>query len=227
MKALEAKVVVLGTQGVGKTSIVVRYVGKIFSKKVSPTIGSSFFTFKMTVDNYRVKLQLWDTAGQERFRSMAPMYYRKANAAFIVYDITSYESFDSVKSWVEELKKNVDAPLVICVLGNKCDLAEQRQVPLDEGVQFAASIGALFFETSALKNEGIEEAFLRLSLALISLSQSAPNCGLLVKDYDSSRRKSADIVTVPPSLKVLQDKIAEEDEEEFEEREPAKNGGCC
>lgn len=101
MKALEAKVVVLGTQGVGKTSIVVRYVGKIFSKKVSPTIGSSFFTFKMTVDNYRVKLQLWDTAGQERFRSMAPMYYRKANAAFIVYDITSYESFDSVKSWVE------------------------------------------------------------------------------------------------------------------------------
>lgn len=74
---------------------------------------------------------------------------------------------------------------------------------------------------------GIEEAFLRLSLALISLSQSAPNCGLLVKDYDSNRRRSADIVTVPPSLKILQDKIAEEDEEGFGERAATKNGACC
>ncbi|PIK47673.1 putative ras-related protein [Apostichopus japonicus] len=185
-------------------------------------------TSRWTVDNYRVKIQLWDTAGQERFRSMAPMYYRKANAAFIVYDITDYSSFDCVKSWVEELKKNVDTPIVMCVLGNKCDLAEQRQVPLEEGVQFAASIGALFFETSALTNDGIQEAFLRLSLAMISLSQSAPNCGLLVTDY-KSRRKSSDIVTIPPMLKILQSKITEEPEDvdDISSTDERKAGGRC
>lgn len=243
MKSLEAKVVVLGTQGVGKTSLVVRYVGKIFSKHVSPTIGASFFTFKMTVDNHRVKLQLWDTAGQERFRAMAPMYYRKANAAFLVYDITSYSTFEHIKEWVEELKRNVDSPVVMCVLGNKCDMKDQRQVPSDEGLHYAASIGALFFETSALTNEGVQEAFLRMALALISLSQTAPNCGLVVKEYDTSRRKSADVTAFPPNLRLaLKDHLSpelrameEEEENPYPEEEEERNGmpkekgksSCC
>ncbi|XP_071788847.1 ras-related protein Rab-22A-like [Asterias amurensis] len=228
MKALEAKVVVLGREGVGKTSIVVRYVGKIFSRNVSPTVGASFFTFKMTVDNHRVKLMLWDTAGQERFRSMAPMYYRKANAAFLVYDITQYSTFENMKTWAEELKKAVDTPIVMCVLGNKCDLKEQRKVAADEALMYAASIGALFFETSALTNEGVQEAFLRLSLALISLSKSAPNCGLVTKDYDS-RRKSVDLVSFPPNLKLLREQIKREEmpEEDEEEEDDNTTGRCC
>ncbi|XP_038058521.1 ras-related protein Rab-22A-like [Patiria miniata] len=223
MKALEAKVVVLGKEGVGKTSLVVRYVGKIFSKNVSPTVGASFFTFKMTVDNHRVKLMVWDTAGQERFRSMAPMYYRKANAAFLVYDITQYSTFENMKTWVDELKTATDTPMVLCVLGNKCDLKDQRKVQSDEALMYAASIGALFFETSALTNEGVQEAFLRLSLALISLSKSAPNCGLITKDYDA-RRKSEDFLSFPPSLLLLREQIKEEEEKEEEEK---KVGRCC
>lgn len=178
MKSIEAKVVVLGSQGVGKTSVVIRYVGGMFSKAVSPTIGASFFTYKMTLDGYRVKLQVWDTAGQERFRSMAPMYYRKANAAMLVYDITSLESFYDIKDWVKELKKNVDTPIVMCLLGNKADLDTARKVPKDEAAEYAASIEALFFETSALKNTGIEDAFLQVSKQLIKMYETYPNCGL-------------------------------------------------
>ncbi|XP_076324553.1 uncharacterized protein LOC143232697 isoform X3 [Tachypleus tridentatus] len=100
MDSLEAKVVVLGSQGVGKTSVVVRYIGKAFSRHLSPTIGASFFTCKLTIQGFHVKLQIWDTAGQERFRSMAPMYYRNANAALLVFDITSYESYLNMKTWV-------------------------------------------------------------------------------------------------------------------------------
>ncbi|KAK9762037.1 hypothetical protein K7432_012601 [Basidiobolus ranarum] len=104
---LEAKVVILGSQGVGKTSLVVRYVQRTFSPNCPSTIGASFMTTKLAVDNCKVRLQIWDTAGQERFRSMAPMYYRGANAAIIVYDITSRKSFDEIETWVQELRKNM------------------------------------------------------------------------------------------------------------------------
>ncbi|XP_062512028.1 uncharacterized protein LOC134187876 [Corticium candelabrum] len=171
MRSLEAKIVVLGSQGVGKTSLVLRYVGKLFPHTVSPTIGASFFTFKMTVENYRVKLQLWDTAGQERFRSMAPMYYRKANAAMLVYDITSSLSFELIQGWVTELKRNVEGRLVLCLVGNKSDLGDQRAVSHEQAQEYAESIDAFFFETSALTNSGVQEAFLQVSLGLIRMNK--------------------------------------------------------
>ncbi|KAJ8311524.1 hypothetical protein KUTeg_010879 [Tegillarca granosa] len=133
---------------VGKTSVVIRYVGGMFSKAVSPTIGASFFTYKLNVNNYRVKLQVWDTAGQERFRAMAPMYYRKANAAMLVYDMTSSDSFYDIKDWVK-LKRNVDTPLVLTLVGNKSDLTDR-----------------------------IDEAFLQVAQQLIQLYETSPNSGL-------------------------------------------------
>ncbi|XP_014780412.1 uncharacterized protein LOC106876397 [Octopus bimaculoides] len=183
-KSLEAKIVLLGSQAVGKTSLIIRYVGGIFSKHVSPTIGASFFTHKLTLDKYRIKLQVWDTAGQERFRSMAPMYYRKANAALLMYDITCKDSYYEIKDWVKELNKNVDTPIVLCLLGNKQDLEHQRRVSSAEAQQYAKSIGAYFFETSALFNTGIDETFLKLAQGLIELSEK-PNSGLKVHSSPS------------------------------------------
>ncbi|KAJ9477244.1 GTP-binding protein YPT52 [Pseudozyma hubeiensis] len=130
---LEAKVVILGSQGVGKTSLVHRYTSGQFSIASTPsTIGASFLTKKLIVESVKVRLQLWDTAGQERFRSMAPMYYRGSHAAVIVYDITSMSSFLDIRTWIEELKKNMTTDLVIHIVGAKLDLAwSQRQVELD------------------------------------------------------------------------------------------------
>ncbi|XP_013785823.1 ras-related protein Rab-31-like isoform X1 [Limulus polyphemus] len=182
MDSLEAKVVVLGSQGVGKTSVVVRYIGKAFSRHLSPTIGASFFTCKLTIQGFHVKLQIWDTAGQERFRSMAPMYYRNANAALLVFDITSYESYLNMKTWVMELRRNVEEAVVMCVLGNKCDLKSNRAVNTTEAQQYAVSIGATYFETSAVSNEGIEEAFAQTALGLIEV----------FKNNESQHNKSND-----------------------------------
>lgn len=130
---LEAKVVILGTQGMGKTSLVHRYTtGQFSASSVPSTIGASFLAKKLVVDGVKVRLQLWDTAGQERFRSMAPMYYRGSNAAVIVYDITSMQSFLDVKSWIEELRRNMSTDPVIHVIGAKLDLAPSaRAVDLD------------------------------------------------------------------------------------------------
>ncbi|UZJ56602.1 hypothetical protein CBS101457_005922 [Exobasidium rhododendri] len=131
---LDLKVVILGAQGVGKTSLVHRYTSGHFSASSVPsTIGASFLTKKLIVDDVKVRLQLWDTAGQERFRSMAPMYYRGSNAAVIVYDITNPSSFQDVKTWIDELRKNVHSDLIIHIVGSKADLAARsRKVDLEE-----------------------------------------------------------------------------------------------
>ncbi|KAH8548802.1 ras-like GTP-binding protein RYL2 [Umbelopsis sp. PMI_123] len=169
---LEAKVVILGSTGVGKTSMVVRYVQKTFSPNGTSTIGASFMTKKLSVDNCKVRLQIWDTAGQERFRAMAPMYYRGAHAAILVYDITSEESFQDMNSWVEELKKNMTEDLVIHVVGNKLDLASKhRAVPLRRTQEYVArTLGSdcHTHEVSAKEDDGaIEELFLQITQTLV------------------------------------------------------------
>ncbi|CAG8589316.1 13474_t:CDS:2 [Ambispora gerdemannii] len=168
---LEAKVVILGSQGVGKTSLVVRYTQKTFSPNASSTIGASFNAKKLVVDNCKVRLQIWDTAGQERFRSMAPMYYRGANAAILVYDITSEQSFLDMNSWIEELRKNMTEDLIIHVVGNKVDLApSQRVIPLKRTQDYVARVlgdNCGVHEVSAKDDKGIEELFLQITRHLV------------------------------------------------------------
>lgn len=128
-EGLEAKVVLLGSQGAGKTSLILRYTTRAFSANSAPaTIGSSLYTRKLVHEGTRVKLQIWDTAGQERFRSMAPIYYRGAHVCVLVYDITNRQSFEDVRSWLEELGRTVPKETVIYVVGAKTDLEGQRVV---------------------------------------------------------------------------------------------------
>ncbi|KIN95701.1 hypothetical protein M404DRAFT_301057 [Pisolithus tinctorius Marx 270] len=129
---IDAKIVVMGNTGVGKTSLLFRYTQNRFDpRNMTSTTGAFFVTKKVYVDGLKVSLQLWDTAGQERFRSMAPMYYRGANAALLLYDITNAASFDDVRGWLEELKKNCSPDLIIYIVGSKADLHRQRQVTSD------------------------------------------------------------------------------------------------
>ncbi|ESK93738.1 ras-like gtp-binding protein ryl2 [Moniliophthora roreri MCA 2997] len=129
---IDSKIVIMGNSGVGKTSLLYRYTQNRFDpKNTTSTSGAFFVTKKIFVDNVKVRLQLWDTAGQERFRSMAPMYYRGANAALVLYDITNPSTFQDVRGWLEELKKNCAQDLIIYVVGSKADLSTHRQVTSD------------------------------------------------------------------------------------------------
>ncbi|RPD67087.1 ras-domain-containing protein [Lentinus tigrinus ALCF2SS1-7] len=131
-QGVDAKIVIMGNTGVGKTSLLHRYTqGKFDPKNTTSTTGAFFVTKKVNVDGTKVRLQLWDTAGQERFRSMAPMYYRGANAALLLYDITNASSFEDVRGWLEELKKNCSPDLIIYIVGAKADLHQYRQVTSD------------------------------------------------------------------------------------------------
>ncbi|KAG8201973.1 hypothetical protein JTE90_027446 [Oedothorax gibbosus] len=167
----EAKVVILGAQSVGKTSFLHRYVGQIFEQHAAPTIGASFFSCRTRVDDHELQLLIWDTAGQERFRSMAPMYYRNANAAILMFDITCYDSYISMKEWVNELRLHLEDPIIMCVVGNKCDMSSFRQVGFQEASNYAISIGALYHESSALNSQGVEGVFLDISQELIQQAE--------------------------------------------------------
>ena len=121
---IQKKVVILGDSGVGKTSILNRYLFDKFDNSSMPTLGGSFKSKLLNVGEGDIKLNLWDTAGQEKFKSLTRMYYQDAEAAIIVYDTTFRESFDSAKNWVQDLKQNSTSPdVIIAIVGNKCDLS--------------------------------------------------------------------------------------------------------
>ncbi|KAJ5152655.1 Ras-like GTP-binding protein RYL2 [Penicillium canariense] len=148
--SLEAKIVVLGAQGVGKTSLVQRYVRNSFDPSTTTsTVGASFVTKRVldTTSDTTVRLQIWDTAGQERFRSISRLYYRGAHACLLCYDITDDNSFQEMAGWLRELRRNISGdgdpdPLVIHVVGTKSDIVAmdpgKRRVPFERTIAYVA-----------------------------------------------------------------------------------------
>ena len=161
--AREAKVVLLGDTGVGKSSLVLRFVNNNFRPYSEATIGASFMSKMIKVDGSLIKFQIWDTAGQEKYHSLAPMYYRNAAAAIIVYDITRKDTFRTLKSWVEELKNRGPQDIAICIAGNKCDLEDERSIPKSKAQEYCAQNGFLFVETSAKDDVNVQQIFIDLS----------------------------------------------------------------
>ena len=118
----------LQSSGVGKSSLVLRFVTNNFKPYSESTIGASFMSKILVVQGKQIKFQIWDTAGQEKYHSLAPMYYRGAAAAIIVYDITRPNTFKTLKNWVEELRNQGPKDIAIAVAGNKADLQNLRVI---------------------------------------------------------------------------------------------------
>ncbi|KAI4125996.1 MAG: hypothetical protein LQ338_003978 [Usnochroma carphineum] len=117
------KLVLLGEAAVGKSSLVLRFVNNDFQENKEPTIGAAFLTQKCNLPHRTIKFEIWDTAGQERFASLAPMYYRNAQSALVVYDITKPTSLVKARHWVAELQRQASPGIVIALVGNKLDLS--------------------------------------------------------------------------------------------------------
>eukprot|EP01035_Chromulina_nebulosa_P027504 gene27504-36187_t len=126
------KLVFLGDQGVGKTSIITRFMYDSFDKNYQATIGIDFLSKTMYLEDRTVRLQLWDTAGQERFRSLIPSYIRDSSVAVVVFDITNRASFLNTSKWIEDVRNERGNDVIIILVGNKTDLSDKRQVSVDE-----------------------------------------------------------------------------------------------
>ncbi|KNC81168.1 Ras-like protein Rab-5C [Sphaeroforma arctica JP610] len=155
------KLVLLGESAVGKSSLVLRFVKGQFQEYQESTIGAAFLTQTLSLDDCTVKFEIWDTAGQERYHSLAPMYYRGAQAAVVVYDVTSAQSFQRAKNWVKELHRQASPDIVIALAGNKCDLS-QRAVDDEVVDAYASENDLLFMETSAKSAKNVNELFLQI-----------------------------------------------------------------
>ncbi|KAK4695950.1 Ras-related protein Rab-5C, partial [Lecanoromycetidae sp. Uapishka_2] len=188
------KLVLLGEAAVGKSSLVLRFVNNDFQENKEPTIGAAFLTQKSHLPHRTIKFEIWDTAGQERFASLAPMYYRNAQSALVVYDLTKPTSLVKAKHWVAELQRQASPGIVIALVGNKLDLtndseggaeanntgegdtegdteaAEEsgnaRKISTKEGRDYAEEEGLLFFETSAKTGVNVQEVFTAIANAI-------------------------------------------------------------
>ena len=164
---MRLKVVLLGEGRVGKTSILQRYIMGEFKDKQQSTLQASFLEKKLVVGSTSINLSVWDTAGQERFHALGPIYYRDADGALLVYDITDAESFTKVKKWVKELRKIVGNDISINIAGNKADLERNRTVDEKEVFEYASSVNATHFYTSAKQNMGLSETFQNLAKNMV------------------------------------------------------------
>ena len=158
-RVFQFKLVLLGDSAVGKSSLVLRFVRGQFFEYQESTIGAAFLTQTVALNDTTVKFEIWDTAGQERYHSLAPMYYRGAAAAIVVYDITNRDTFQRAKQWVKELQRQGNPNIVIALAGNKSDLNSKRKVEPEEAESCAAQFGAAIAQFGAIRRNSLTPAY--------------------------------------------------------------------
>ncbi|KQK76024.1 Ras-related protein Rab-6A [Amazona aestiva] len=183
---------------VGKTSLITRFMYDSFDNTYQATIGIDFLSKTMYLEDRTIRLQLWDTAGQERFRSLIPSYIRDSAAAVVVYDITNVNSFQQTTKWIDDVRTERGSDVIIMLVGNKTDLADKRQVSIEEGERKAKELNVMFIETSAKAGYNVKQLFRRVAAALPGMEST----------QDKSREDMIDIKLEKP------------------QEQPVSEGGC-
>ena len=164
--------IVIGDSSVGKTSLISRFSSNTFHQPAQPTLGVDFVNKIIQINNQSINIQIWDTAGSEKFSSITRNYYKQAIGIFMVFDITSEDSFQKLQHWHQEALKNAGKHVEFVVIGNKSDLSSQRQVSLHSAIEFCQKINALYIETSAKENYNVREAFEKMTRAVFEKIES-------------------------------------------------------
>ncbi|MBZ3873204.1 Ras-related protein Rab-6A [Sciurus carolinensis] len=183
---------------IGKTSLITRFMYDSFDNTYQATIGIDFLSKTMYLEDRTIRLQLWDTAGQERFRSLIPSYIRDSAAAVVVYDITNVNSFQQTTKWIDDVRTERGSDVIIMLVGNKTDLADKRQVSIEEGERKAKELNVMFIETSAKAGYNVKQLFRRVAAALPGMEST----------QDRSREDMIDIKLEKP------------------QEQPVSEGGC-
>ena len=205
------KVVLVGESGVGKTSIITQFIDQTFQEDQQSTTGGTFSTKSVICDGGKVlKFEIWDTAGQERYRALTKMFYKDANAAIMVYDITRKESFEELKNyWSQQIRDSSPEGIILAIAANKSDLIEQETVDEEEARNFGKELGAIFTTTSAKNTMGINNLFEEIAKKYTGSST------ITIKEEgdDAPEEEKKDVV-----------KITQENNNELT---PKRRGGFC
>ena len=197
------KVIIIGDSSVGKTNIMSRYLKNQFLENSKATVGVEFGAKLFNINGHKIKAQIWDTAGQEKYKAITGAYYKGSKGAFVVYDITRRDTFESIDRWINDLKTTGDPKLNIMIIGNKCDLDHRREVLKEQGEEKSKSFGCAFLETSALSGDNIEKGFEMM------ISE-------IFKKYEKENADDDDLITVEKGEDI---NLGKKDEK--------KKKGCC
>ena len=159
------KVVLVGESGVGKTSIITQFIDQTFQEDQQSTTGGTFSTKSVVCDNGKtLKFEIWDTAGQERYRALTKMFYKDANAAVLVYDITRKDSFEEIQNyWSNQIKESSPPGIILAVAANKSDLIDHEAVDEEQARKFAEDLGAIFVSTTATQIDPVNDLFIQIA----------------------------------------------------------------
>lgn len=175
------KFILVGDMGVGKTCLLNRFAKDEFTMEHVATIGVSFISKDIDFGEGKLILHIWDTAGQEIYRSVTRSYYRNSSCALIVYDITSKPSFESVESWLQDVKSSTPDYCKIYLVGNKLDLESNRAISEEEAKKFADENNIKYFETSAATGQNVTQLFIEGASDAVSPNESDNNSSKLEK----------------------------------------------
>ena len=205
------KVVLVGESGVGKTSIITQFIDQTFQEDQQSTTGGTFSTKSVICDNGKtLKFEIWDTAGQERYRSLTKMFYKDANAAVLVYDITRKDSFEELQNyWAEQIKESSPSNIILAVAANKSDLFNKEAVDEDQARKFAESLGAIYASTTATTVESINDLFIQIAKKYTGSNE------IKIKEEDEGQVQQDDKKEV---MKLTKDKTGDK---------PEKRRGFC
>ncbi len=168
------KLLLIGDSGVGKSCLLLRFADDTYTESHISTIGVDFKIRTVELDGKVIKLQIWDTAGQERFRTITSSYYRGAHGIIVVYDVTDEESFNNVKTWLNEINRYANENVNKLLVGNKSDLTSKKVVDHATAKAFADEIGIPFLETSAKSADNVEQAFMTMAQEIKKQMASQP-----------------------------------------------------
>ena len=188
--AQPVKVVLLGESGVGKTSIITQFISKKFNQRCPTSVSAQFISKIMKFPEYskNLKFDIWDTVGQEKYRSLTKIFYKDADIIIFVYDITTEFSFKAIKDyWYKETKEHTDIEPILALAANKIDLYKDEQITNGDGKEYADEINAIFQNTSALSNTGIDNLFENLGRKFIDPDFDYKNPGKETKRKNQTK----------------------------------------
>jgi small GTP-binding protein len=188
----DAKVVLLGESGVGKTSIIKQFTKHAFDEEMESSISSQFSSKVVNIPDTdkAIRFDLWDTAGQEKYRSLAKIFYKDAKIVIFVFDITLKSSFEALQNyWHEQVKSNCREDSIFVLVGNKLDLYNYIQMKENEAKEWADSIEAMYCETSAKTSKGIDDLFEKIGKKILNPNYNYNNNEQREKDLYEKKKK--------------------------------------
>ena len=179
-------ILTVGETQVGKTSLILRFIDRVFYYDTKTTIGVDFKVKRINLLNKNVLVKIWDSAGQERFKTVTRQYYKNAEGVMLIYDVTSQKSFSMIEEWFKSIIENKRKDAQVILIGNKKDMVN-RVISAEQGESLAKKFEIKYYETSALSGENVDQAFEELAENILKIKLNTEEEESISLSYNSER----------------------------------------